>query len=119
VGATGDVRVVPICFALDGDRLVSAVDHKPKRTLQLARLADIARTGRATVLVDHYDDRDWSALWWVRASGTAAVHDAGHPSAKIVCERLVEKYPQYRESPPAGPAYSITIEHLTWWSASP
>jgi PPOX class probable F420-dependent enzyme len=119
VSATGDVRVVPICFALDGDRLVSAVDHKPKRTPQLARLADIERTGRATVLVDHYDDTDWSALWWVRASGPATVHDSSDPSAKIACERLAEKYPQYRVSPPAGPVYSIEIEHLTWWSASP
>ena len=36
----------------------SAVDHKPKTTTQLARLADIERTGRATVLVEHYED-DW------------------------------------------------------------
>src|SRR5262245_29449738 len=43
VGPAGDVRIVPVCFAPDGDRIVSAVDHKPKSTRALARLADITR----------------------------------------------------------------------------
>ncbi len=119
VTGAGAVRLVPICFVLDGDRLVSAVDHKPKSTARLARLADIERTRRATVLVDHYDDADWSGLWWVRIEGAAAVHAATDPSATIASRRLAEKYPQYRQSPPAGPTYSIAIEDLTWWSASP
>ncbi|MGH2477210.1 MAG: TIGR03668 family PPOX class F420-dependent oxidoreductase, partial [Candidatus Limnocylindrales bacterium] len=65
LGADGAVRMVPICFAIVDDRVVSAVDHKPKRTGQLRRLDDIAATGSATVLIDHYDD-DWTRLWWVR-----------------------------------------------------
>jgi PPOX class probable F420-dependent enzyme len=117
VSATGDVRLVPICFALDGERVVSVVDHKPKTTTSLARLADIERTGRATLLVDHYDDVDWSALWWVRASGPATVHAPTDPDGDTARLRLGEKYGQYRESPPAGPTYSIMIESLTWWSA--
>ena len=60
------------CSPSRGDVVVGAVDHKPKSTTRLARLADIARTGRATLLVDHYED-DWSRLWWVRISGPAAV----------------------------------------------
>ncbi|HEY3724660.1 MAG TPA: TIGR03668 family PPOX class F420-dependent oxidoreductase [Acidimicrobiia bacterium] len=118
-GPDGEVRLVPICFAVDGDRIVAAVDHKPKRTLQLARLADMEQTGRATVLVDHYDDTDWSELWWVRVTGRASVHASGDALAMMTVRRLAHKYAQYRETPPAGPTYSITIEHLTWWSATP
>lgn len=119
MGASGEVRLVPICFALDGEQIVAAVDHKPKTTTALARLADIERTGRATLLVDRYDDTDWSALWWVRISGPALVHTIDDPRAATVRSRLTEKYPQYRQSPPSGPTYSIAIEHLTWWSAAP
>jgi PPOX class probable F420-dependent enzyme len=110
---------VPVCFARDGDALVSAVDHKPKSTTALARLEDIERTGRATLLVDHYDDADWSALWWVRVVGAASVHSPADPRAASAIRRLTEKYPQYHESPPAGPTYSIEIETVTWWRASP
>jgi PPOX class probable F420-dependent enzyme len=113
------VRLVPICSACDGARLYSAVDHKPKSTTALARLADITRTGRATLLVDHYDDRDWSALWWVRAAGPAAVHTASDPHTASGIARLREKYEQYRRMPPEGPVYSIEIESLTWWKATP
>jgi PPOX class probable F420-dependent enzyme len=115
----GAVRLVPICCACDGARLYSAVDHKPKSTTALARLADITRTGRATLLVDHYDDRDWSALWWVRAAGPAAVHTASDPHTATGIARLREKYEQYRRMPPEGPVYSIEIESLTWWKATP
>ena len=66
---------MPVCFALVSDRAVSAVDHKPKRTMQLGRLRDIRETGRAVLLVDHYSD-DWSQLWWIRITGPAAVHAA-------------------------------------------
>ena len=68
LGADGAVRLVPICFAIVDDHVVSAVDHKPKRTGQLRRLDDMVASGTATVLVDHYDD-DWTRLWWVRIGG--------------------------------------------------
>jgi PPOX class probable F420-dependent enzyme len=119
VGPTGAVRLVPICFATDGRRIVSAVDHKPKSTPSLARLGDIERTGRATLLVDHYDDDDWSALWWVRVEGAASVHSPTDPQSASAVAALIEKYAQYRETPPAGSTYSIEIESLTWWRASP
>jgi PPOX class probable F420-dependent enzyme len=113
------VRLVPICCALDpaSDRLVSAVDHKPKSTTALARLADIERTGRATVLVDHYDDQDWSALWWVRVHGPAQVLAPDDERAGRARDLLVAKYPQYRARPPAGPVVTVALDRLTWWRA--
>ncbi len=114
VGLDGAVRLVPICFALVDGWLVSAVDHKPKRTGQLGRLDDIAATGAATVLVDHYDE-DWSQLWWIRARGAAAV-DAAEDAASVgALDALVAKYDQYRERRPRGPVYRVALDELRWW----
>jgi PPOX class probable F420-dependent enzyme len=112
--AEGAVRLVPICFAVVGDRLVSAVDQKPKRTNRLGRLADIIATGSATVLLDHYDD-DWDRLWWVRIRGAAEVHDATEPVVTDTRRMLIDKYQQYREHPPSGPVYSVRLDELSWW----
>src|SRR5690348_1391752 len=70
--ASGRPHVVPIVFAVAGDEIVSAVDAKPKRTTALRRLANVRENPRVALLADHYED-DWSALWWVRADGTARV----------------------------------------------
>ena len=112
--ADGTVHLVPFCFAVVGDRHVSAVDHKPKRHLRLQRLADIAATGRASVLVDHYDD-DWSQLWWIRVTGPAAEEPAGSALDGAAREALVAKYHQYREHPPAGPVWWVALESVTSW----
>jgi len=113
-GADGTTRLVPICFAHHDGRLVSAVDHKPKRTTRLGRLDDIAATGRATVLVDHYEE-DWDRLWWVRIRGAAAVHADDDPLVDEARAALAAKYPQYQDCPPSGPVYSIRIDELRWW----
>jgi PPOX class probable F420-dependent enzyme len=113
-GADGTVHLVPICFAVVGDRLASAVDHKPKRHLRLQRLADIAATGRAAVLVDHYDD-DWSQLWWIRLSGPAAEERPGSALDGAARDALVAKYRQYHDHPPAGPVWWVALESVTAW----
>jgi PPOX class probable F420-dependent enzyme len=115
VDAGGRPRVVPCCFAVDGDVAYSAVDHKPKRTARLARLADIAANPAVSLVVDHYED-DWSRLWWVRFDGTARVVEAGLEWEQGV-SLLATKYAQYRERPPSGPVIVITIERIRAWSA--
>jgi len=110
----GRPHVVPITFALDGDVLVTAVDHKPKSTTRLARLANVAAHPVASVLVDHYDD-DWSQLWWARADGRAEVVAAGAAWERAV-ERLVAKYAAYRARPPEGPAIVVHVERWATWS---
>jgi PPOX class probable F420-dependent enzyme len=114
VDATGAVRMVPICFAVTAGWLVSAVDHKPKRTGQLRRLDDMVATGRATVLVDHYDD-DWSRLWWVRIRGRAMVHVERDEEATAAIAALVAKYEQYRTTAPTGAVYRIAMDEVRWW----
>jgi PPOX class probable F420-dependent enzyme len=118
VRADGAPRPVPCTFAVSGSRLVSAVDHKPKSSTRLARLADIERRGQATVLVEHYDD-DWSQLWWIRVAGRATVHRADDPFTSEAVAALVAKYEQYRRLPPAGPLYSVEVDEVVAWRATP
>jgi PPOX class probable F420-dependent enzyme len=114
--ASGRPHVVPLVFAVDGGTIVWAVDHKPKRSRRLRRLANIAANPLVELVVDGYDE-DWTALWWVRAGGTARVVDGDE--AEWAKDLLSAKYPQYRDRPPAGPFVAIGIERLTGWTAGP
>ena len=108
------MRLVPVCFAVVDGWLVSAVDHKPKRTGQLRRLDDMRAAGRATVLVDHYDD-DWSQLWWVRVRGRAEVHDDG-PVRTARGGRAGRRSTRSTAStPPAGSVWRVAMDELRWW----
>jgi PPOX class probable F420-dependent enzyme len=113
--ADGRPHIVPMVFALAGDTLYSAVDAKPKRTTALRRLANVAVNPRVAVLVDHYE-RDWGALWWVRADGTARVLEAEEDEGREAVERLVARYSQYRDAAPAGPVLAIDVERWSGWS---
>jgi PPOX class probable F420-dependent enzyme len=114
--ADGTPHLVPVTFAVDGDTIVTAVDHKPKRTRALKRLANIEANPRVALLADEYSD-DWSALWWARADGTARVVESGADLERAVA-RLVERYEQYRERPPAGPAIVVTVARWSGWTAA-
>jgi PPOX class probable F420-dependent enzyme len=112
---SGRPHVVPICFALDGETLYTAVDRKPKRSRNLKRLANVRAHPDVEVLVDHYED-DWEKLWWVRLHGRGRVLEAGleHDHALAL---LVAKYRQYREQPPPGPVLAIDLDSWRGWHA--
>jgi PPOX class probable F420-dependent enzyme len=110
VDGRGRPDVVPFCFAVDGETLWSAVDHKPKTTTRLKRLENIAAHPGVTVLVDHYDE-DWTALWWVRVRGRASVTEDDPRGRQL----LVAKYRQYRAHPPAGPFITVALRSWQWW----
>jgi len=118
VTAAGAPHVVPVVFALVDDVAYTAVDGKPKSTRALQRLANIAVTGRASLLVDEYHD-DWSALWWVRCDGSAQVLDPDSSEVGVALDALTRKYPQYVGDPPPGPV--IAVRPTTWrsWEATP
>jgi PPOX class probable F420-dependent enzyme len=111
----GRPHVVACCFAVEGDRLWTAVDAKPKATTQLQRLANVRAHPWASLLVDHYEE-DWDALWWVRADGPASVVSAGvdHDAGLAA---LVAKYPQYAASPPGGDVIAVAVERWRGWAA--
>jgi PPOX class probable F420-dependent enzyme len=112
VGPDGSPHVVPICFALDGDTLYTAVDAKTKSTRRLRRLANIEANPAVEVVIDHWDE-DWSRLWWVRLRGRARVVDGDDRALAL----LVAKYRQYRAAPPEGPFVVVEIESRSSWRA--
>ncbi len=119
VTPAGVPRLVPVCFAVSGGVIYHAVDHKPKRTRRLARVSDISVNPQAALLADHYDDADWSALWWVRADGSARViSDVAAPEAAHALDLLQSRYAQYRAERPAGPVIALDIHRLTGWEAT-
>jgi PPOX class probable F420-dependent enzyme len=116
VGPAGQPHLVPVTFAVDGDRVYTAVDAKPKTTTDLRRLRNIAADPRVAMLADHYE-ADWGALWWARADGTAALLDRPADMAGPL-RLLAARYPQYRAHPPAGPVISIQVGRWSGWAAS-
>jgi PPOX class probable F420-dependent enzyme len=118
VGADGRPHLVPIGFAVEGDTIYSAVDEaKPKSTLRLKRLRNIAAHPEVAVLADRYDE-DWAALWWVRADGTARILErADDPDAERARALLADRYPQYGQALPPGPVIAIAVARWSGWSA--
>jgi len=114
---TADQRVdlVPITYAMDDGRIVTAIDHKPKSTARLKRLDNIRGNPEVSLLLDEYDDGDWSQLWWVRLRGVAQIVEAGEFYERSI-KALVAKYSQYQTVTPTGPVIAIEIIRWQWWS---
>ncbi|MET0773254.1 MAG: TIGR03668 family PPOX class F420-dependent oxidoreductase [Candidatus Limnocylindrales bacterium] len=128
IAGDGHPRLVPCCFAIGfegGDLVIDTpVDDKPKAVadpMRLARVRDIRRDPRVTLLVDRWDE-DWSRLAWVRVEGTARLlipwspRDASAHAAAV--EELRSRYPQYREHRlEMQPVIRISVERMTGWDA--
>ena len=95
-GATGDPHVIPCVYVLLDGAIYSVVDEKPKSGRRLLRLRNIDATGKAALVVDHYDD-DWSQLAYVLIRGPAEVIGPADPRHALALVALRGKYPQYRE----------------------
>ena len=111
---TGCPHVVVATFAVDGERVYTAVDAKPKSSRDLKRLHNIRENPRVAVLADHYED-DWTRIWWVRGDATATIIEDPDGMALPIA-LLQERYHQYRDDPPAGPVIAMTVEHWTGWA---
>jgi PPOX class probable F420-dependent enzyme len=108
-------RVLPVTFAVAGGAVWSAIDEKPKRSPEPARVAYLRRRPEASLLVDRYDD-DWSRLAWVQLIGSTVVVDAR--GRDDVVAALADRYPHYRDQPPPGPLLRFTPERAVWWRAA-
>ena len=106
----GRLHVVPICPALDGERiLISSEPNQKTRNLE----AD-PRVGLA---FDEYDE-DWSKLRGVTVSGRATVHRDG-PTWDRGRDLLYEKFPQYVGDAPIDRGRTLMIEvELDWVSTA-
>lgn len=107
--------MVPVLFAVDDEHIYTAIDHKPKQTKRLRRLANIIIDPSVSLLTDHYEE-DWERLWWVRADGIATIRKDPAQMSKGL-DLLVERYPQYRHRRPDGPLIEIAVRSWTGWSA--
>ena len=116
--AAGRPLVVPVCFAVDGDALYSAVDDKPKRTRELRRLRNVAENPHVSLVVDEWNE-DWSRLRWVIVEGRADILRTGTDFSRAV-ELLETKYPQYRamDLRTDGAVLRIRAERIVAWRAS-
>jgi PPOX class probable F420-dependent enzyme len=116
VGADRAPHLVPVTFALDGDRIVTAIDAKPKRAGPVRRLLNIRANPRVSLLVDEYDD-DWARLWWARADGAARIVEEG-PDLGRALALLRQRYAQYATVALVGPAVVVEVERWLGWSAA-
>jgi PPOX class probable F420-dependent enzyme len=117
LSADGRPHLVPVVFARDGSDLVTAVDGKPKTGKVLARIENIARDPRVTLLAHLYDE-DWSKLWWMRLDGTASLEESGEPFGRALTA-LRNRYPQYESVALTGPVIRITVEKTATWESTP
>jgi PPOX class probable F420-dependent enzyme len=108
-------RVLPVTFAVFEDALWSAIDRKPKRSAEPARVRRLRRRPEATLLVDAYFD-DWSRLEWVELSGDVSILEAAEAGAAL--DALAAKYSQYRAEPPPGPLLRLAPERFACWRGS-
>ena len=117
IAADGHPRLVPICFVVADDVIWSPIDEKPKSTMEprrLARVRDIARDPRVTLLVDRWSE-DWAELAWLRIEGRAELVE----SIDRVVQALRAKYPQYADHDlEHRPMLGISIERAVSWFAS-
>ena len=85
-------RVLPVTFAVADGLVWTAIDEKPKRRPEPARVAYLRRRPEASLLVDEYDD-DWTRLAWVQLLGRVDIVPID--AAPEAVEALGAKYSQY------------------------
>jgi PPOX class probable F420-dependent enzyme len=111
----GGPRVLPVTFALAEGRIWSAIDRKPKRSGEPARLRFLRREPRAALTVDRYSD-EWEKLAWVQVLGSVSILRVDEGPGGL--EALRVKYEQYREKAPPGPLLALEPQRYLWWRAA-
>jgi PPOX class probable F420-dependent enzyme len=107
-------RVLPVTFAVAEGAIWSAIDDKPKRSREPARLRYLRRRPEAALCVDRYDD-DWDRLAWVQLLGTVSIVDIDAAPAAVAA--LTARYAPYRERRPPGPLLRLEPERAVYWRA--
>lgn len=109
--------MVPICFAVAGGRLYSAIDEKPKRAApsRLKRVRNIVANPHVALVVDAYRE-DWRRLWFILVLGTAEVIQPGAPEHAPALRLLRRKYRQYRSMRlEERPVLAVTARRIVTW----
>jgi PPOX class probable F420-dependent enzyme len=108
-------RVLPVTYALHDGALWSAIDQKPKRTREPARVRYLRRRPQAALTADRYSD-DWTELAWVQALGEVRLLEVA--DAPDALAALAAKYEPYARQTPPGPLLRLTPARFLCWRAA-
>lgn len=108
-------RVLPVTYAVADGAVWSAIDDKPKRAPEPARVRYLRRRQDAALCVDRYED-DWSRLAWVQLLGRVEILPLERGAAGL--EALTAKYEQYRGRRPPGPLLRLEVERALHWRST-
>ena len=111
IDSRGRPHVVPICFALRDGELISAIDHKPKRGVVMARIRHLEANPNVAVTMDRWDE-DWTRIGWVMVRGVARLEEP------VGAEILNARYPQYDDMPAHDALIIVRPERILWWTWS-
>lgn len=116
VSRAGEPYVVPVCYALSEGTIYTPIDEKPKRSgTLLRRVRNVLETGRAALVVDHYDE-DWTRLGWVLLRGSAELLPPGAPEHAQAVSLLRRRYRQYQTMRlEERPLIALRIERVATW----
>jgi PPOX class probable F420-dependent enzyme len=115
--SAGAPHVVPVCYALGEGVIYIVLDEKPKRVeaAALKRVRNILENPQAAMVVDYYDDQDWSRLGWVMLRGRAELVEPGAEQAAAVA-LLRDRYPPYKSMAlDTSPVIALRVEKVTSW----
>lgn len=114
-------HAIPIVFVWGEDKLYFPVDRKPKHHDDwrlLRRIRNIETNGRVSIVVDQYNDADWSKLAWVLIEGVATILESG-PERDLAATALGAKYTQYHDGSLEGrPVIRVVIERAVEWNGA-
>ena len=116
VDQDGQPYLVPCCYTVVDDQIVTAIDEKPKRVAgrQLRRIRNILANPRVALTVDHYEE-DWTKIGYLLIIGTAGVIETGGERPEALAA-LRAKYRQYaRMELESQPLIVITPTRVTGW----
>ena len=108
----------PVVYAVSPDGYLGVpIDSvKPKASTRLQREDNLDADPRGALLIEQWDQDDWSRLWWVRAD-TEHVPDPPQEVVDDLADRLARTVPQYADKP-FHRVLVCRIVRVTGWSAS-
>jgi Pyridoxamine 5'-phosphate oxidase len=111
------VDTVPVAYAVDEKGYFGVpVDLvKPKASLRLQRERNLEADPRATLLIEEWDNADWSRLWWVRTE--LRWESSDHVRGPALSRLLADRYPQYADQP-FDRVLVFRIVGVSGWSAT-
>jgi hypothetical protein len=117
---TRGADIVPVVYAVVDGHVGVPVDLvKPKSSTRLQRERNLESDPRATLLIEHWDQDDWSTLWWVRIQLSWLGDESDAPVSDLadgLADRLVERHAHYSERPFAR-LLVFRIDGVTGWAA--